>query len=259
VDPYQLNREIAVLARYLEVSLASIEDLQRSGYLPLLTDDHCLGELSCISSEQDPLSPGTENIPTNTDFVFDRFQEISFGPIAKNSIASRLVDRCRDGVLLAYFAHQLHPQHIPLHFFSSSSIALSLSSLSDHDENGEIEPSAASMECRQRRFETMSAINTFLQQLSSPPFKLTNLPSSKDIMKGDLKSILSVLWGLVRQHLLAPVSLDHYPQMIWMHPRVSAIFQMDEEQLLLAWLNYHLKRAGSVRYDYNSSLLYSIY
>jgi len=90
---------------------------------------------------------------------------------------------------------------------------------------------------------------------------------SGDIMEGREHLILGLIWQIVRIGLMSKITLNNHPELFrLLEPGedINDLLKLPPEQILLRWLNYHLKNAGSDRRvnnfssDIKDSVVYTI-
>jgi plastin-1 len=73
---------------------------------------------------------------------------------------------------------------------------------------------------------------------------------SQDIIEGREHLILGLIWQIVRIGLMSKITLTNHPELYrLLEPGedINDLLKLPPEQILLRWLNYHLKNAGSDR------------
>jgi plastin-1 len=90
---------------------------------------------------------------------------------------------------------------------------------------------------------------------------------SGDIMEAREHLILGLIWQIVRIGLMSKITLNNHPELFrLLEPGedINDLLKLPPEQILLRWLNYHLKNAGSDRRvnnfsgDIKDSVVYTI-
>jgi plastin-1 len=90
---------------------------------------------------------------------------------------------------------------------------------------------------------------------------------SQDIIEGREHLILGLIWQIVRIGLMSKITLTNHPELYrLLEPGedINDLLKLPPEQILLRWLNYHLKNAGSDRRvsnfssDIKDSVVYTI-
>jgi len=68
-----------------------------------------------------------------------------------------------------------------------------------------------------------------------------------DIMNGTEHLILGMIWQIIRIGLLSSISLQNHPELFRLleeGEEIGELLKLSPEQILLRWVNYHLKNAG---------------
>jgi len=71
---------------------------------------------------------------------------------------------------------------------------------------------------------------------------------AKDLMEGKIHLVLGLIWQIIRIGLMASINLKNHPYLIrLLEPgeTLEDLLKLSPEQILLRWVNYHLKNAGS--------------
>ena len=72
----------------------------------------------------------------------------------------------------------------------------------------------------------------------------------QDIRDGTPHLVLGLTWQLIRESLIKDIQLQAHPELFRLlneGETLEQLLKLSPEQILLRWLNYHLKRAGSSR------------
>jgi len=73
---------------------------------------------------------------------------------------------------------------------------------------------------------------------------------NEDLIEGREHIVLGLVWQIVRIQLLAQINLKEHPELVrLLEPgeELSDLLKLPADQLLLRWINYHLKNAGETR------------
>lgn len=143
--------------------------------------------------------------------------------------------KCRDGVLLSHTVNAIKTNTID---FKKLALNINLAEV----ENGAAPGSKAI-------FEIQSNQNLFIDGAAKLGIKLVNI-GAQDIIDSNADLVLGVVWQLVRFHLLQSVDMDSHPELIRLMEKgeaLSTMVNLGPENLLMRWINYHLRRAGSTR------------
>jgi plastin-1 len=79
---------------------------------------------------------------------------------------------------------------------------------------------------------------------------------SQDLIEGKPHLVLGLLWQIIKIGLLQNISLKNCPELIVLlndGESLADFMRLPPEQILLRWVNYHLKKAGSARVCSNFS------
>ncbi|KAI3660381.1 hypothetical protein MP638_005395 [Amoeboaphelidium occidentale] len=189
---------------------------------------------------------------------------ISDVPSARTSLVQAI---SKDGVLLAYLMHSIHPHAIePSGFHATPSAPASNQQWNTKSFTALSTPSEQSGTEHTGRFwfRLLTNFNTLLTKLSLPPFKILSSQgsvSAEQIMDADEVSVLDLVWRLIKALSLKDVSLDVHPELIRLcglpefsdgHSstescNVTDLISLSNESLLIKWVNYHLAACTSRR------------
>jgi plastin-1 len=109
-------------------------------------------------------------------------------------------------------------------------------------------------------------INLALNAAKSIGCQVINI-GAQDIIEGRPILILGLVWQIIKIQLLSHISLKEHPEMVVLleeGEELASFIKLPPEQILLRWVNYHLKNAGSSRKmtnfgsDVTDSEIYSI-
>lgn len=73
---------------------------------------------------------------------------------------------------------------------------------------------------------------------------------NNDLMDGTPTIILGVIWQIIKIQMLSMINLKEHPELVLLleeGEELSDLLALSPEELLLRWINYHLKNAGSDR------------
>lgn len=160
--------------------------------------------------------------------------------------AGNLVERMRDGVIMAYLFHHLWPGQIDL-----QKIVRGVKIPEKH-QNGESDSpslSPTSTATLQKAVFLLTAnLNCVLQAAKACKLVVVNIGAG-DILSMNEDLILGLLWQIIRAGLLRGVDLVVHPELVrLLGPEESLkdfMAGLRPETLLLRWFNYHLRKAGS--------------
>jgi plastin-1 len=79
--------------------------------------------------------------------------------------------------------------------------------------------------------------------------KVVNIHND-DLIEGTVHIVLGLVWQIVRIQLLSQINLKNHPELVRLLEEgedLSMLLKLPADQLLLRWLNFHLKAAGDSR------------
>ncbi|KAH9251036.1 hypothetical protein BASA81_011096 [Batrachochytrium salamandrivorans] len=79
--------------------------------------------------------------------------------------------------------------------------------------------------------------------------KVVNI-HNEDLISGKPHLVLGLVWQIVRIQLLSQISLKNHPELVRLledGEELSDLLKLPADQLLLRWINFHLKNAGETR------------
>ena len=79
--------------------------------------------------------------------------------------------------------------------------------------------------------------------------KVVNI-HNEDLIEGREHLVLGLVWQIVRIQLLSQINLKEHPELVrLLEPgeELSDLLKLPADQLLLRWINFHLKNAGETR------------
>lgn len=134
-----------------------------------------------------------------------------------------LFDACTDGVLLCKLINVAIP--------------------------GTIFEKAINMKRPLNIFQIKENLNLAINAAKSIGCKIISIfPES--IMEKKEHLVLGMVWQVVKKHVLAAINLKQHPELVKLvheGEELSDLLKLPPEELLLRWINYHLRRANSTR------------
>ena len=79
--------------------------------------------------------------------------------------------------------------------------------------------------------------------------KVVNI-HNEDLIEGREHLVLGLVWQIVRIQLLGQINLKEHPELVRLleeGEELSDLLKLPPDQLLLRWINFHLKNAGETR------------
>ncbi len=155
---------------------------------------------------------------------------------------ANLIERMRDGVILAYLIHHLWSGQINLqNIVRGVRIPQSANDPASPNTTATLQKAV---------FLITANLNCVLTGAKGCGLVVVNIGAG-DIMSMNEDLILGLLWQIIRAGLLRGVDLVVHPELVrLLGPEESLkdfMAGMRPETLLLRWFNYHLKKAGSGR------------
>eukprot|EP00127_Corallochytrium_limacisporum_P005221 Clim_evm38s201 gene=Clim_evmTU38s201 len=142
--------------------------------------------------------------------------------------AQNIFEAVKDGCLLAGFIHEIRPQALEPKKIKKGPF-----------KNDQV-----------KLFETTENHNYTLQCAKQLGIVVVNV-GAEDMRSGSMDNpdlVLGVIWQLIRFHLLSDVNLINTPELIRLMEKgetLKDMLDLTSEQLLIRWMNYHLRRSGS--------------
>lgn len=154
-----------------------------------------------------------------------------------------LLEKLRDGVVLAYLIHHLWPGNINL-----KKIVRGVK-VNDNASNAPLSPNSNAT-LQKAVFIITSNLNCVLDAAKQCKLVVVNIGAG-DVMGMNEDLVLGLVWQIIRAGLLRGVDLVVHPELVrLLGPDESLkdfMSGMKPETLLLRWFNFHLKKAESTR------------
>jgi len=148
-----------------------------------------------------------------------------------------LLDSLRDGILFGYILSQINPKSINLDKMNRDI------DLSGFDDNKSVPTSTDKAKII---FNVTANHNIILESAKKCGIVVVNI-GSEDILQKNVGLVLGLLWQMIRCILLKEINIDSHPELILLldpEESIEMAGQLSNEQLLLRWFNFHLKRNG---------------
>lgn len=116
------------------------------------------------------------------------------------------------------------------------------------------------------KFQAIENCNLAINAAKSIGCQITNIGAT-DLMEGRPHLVLGIAWQIIKAMLLCQISLTNHPELFRLlepDETLEALQRLPPEQILLRWVNFHLKRGGSSKVvhnfggDFKDSEAYSI-
>jgi len=148
-----------------------------------------------------------------------------------------LLDSLRDGILFGYILNQI------------DSTCIDLSKLNRNiDLSGFDNGLGASVTTDKAKvvFNVTGNHNIILKSAKKCGIVVVNI-GSEDILQKNVGLVLGLLWQMIRCILLKEINIDNHPELVVIldpDETIEMAGQLSNEQLLLRWFNFHMKRNG---------------
>lgn len=145
-------------------------------------------------------------------------------------------------------------RHMPLseesmHLFERLNDGLILCSLINMAVPDTVDFRALNKKEKLNVYEKTENVNLALNAAKAIGCQVVNI-GAQDIIDGKPILILGLVWQVIKIQLLSHISLKDFPELVLLleeGEELSSFMKLPAEQILLRWVNYHLKRAGSAR------------
>jgi len=157
----------------------------------------------------------------------------------KEGPVNDLLDSLRDGILFGYILNQINPKSIKLDKLIRD---IDLSSLDAEKNSASISTDKAKI-----IFKVTANHNIILESAKKCGIVVVNI-GSEDILQKNVGCVLGLLWQMIRSILLKEINIDSHPELILLLDKDESLEmagQLSNEQLLLRWFNFHLKKNGA--------------
>ncbi|KCV68664.1 hypothetical protein H696_04955 [Fonticula alba] len=163
-----------------------------------------------------------------------------------------LIDVCRDGAVLARFINLVRPGTVDLSKLRGGIDIVALKKMKEQSsKRSSTSSSGGSFNGVQNVgskniFEATTNANLALEGLNKLGVPLVNA-GPMDIVHGNRKIIMGILWQVMRVFLLHTVCVNDHPELVLLMNKQETLQEFNDlppEALLLRWVNYHLRRGG---------------
>ncbi|GFO49374.1 plastin-3 [Plakobranchus ocellatus] len=139
-----------------------------------------------------------------------------------NSESNELFDRCKNGIILCKLINKSAPKTIDERTINKTNLSV------------------------YRRHENLTLAINSAQSIGC---SVVNI-GPEDLDAGKPHLVLGLLWQIIRIGLLSDINLAHHPGLIHLLEEgetLEDLQKLSPEQILLRWVNYHLRNAGQDR------------
>ena len=176
------------------------------------------------------------------NILLEEYEDLTDGTDYLPLDGINLLEKLRDGVVLAYLIHHLWPGNINLQKI--------VRGVRVQDKTNDPMSPNSSATLQKAVFIITSNINCVLDAAKACKLVVVNIGAG-DIIGMNEDLILGLVWQIIRAGLLRGVDLVVHPELVrLLGPDESLkdfMSGMKPETLLLRWFNYHLRKAESTR------------
>ncbi len=145
-------------------------------------------------------------------------------------------------------------RHLPLNaesmdLFEKSNDGLILCKLINLASSDSIDERSMNMKENMNVYQKTENQNLALNAARAIGCQVVNI-GAQDLIEGRPILILGLVWQIIKIQLLSLISLKNFPELVVLLEEgetMSDFMKLHPEVILLRWLNYHLKKAGSAR------------
>ena len=157
---------------------------------------------------------------------------------------NNLLDRCRDGILLAHLLADLAP-HTKGSLAKLTPCLLHVGSASGGTSNVSTPSTGTSslMEESSNVFILRANLDTVLTVMARAAGIVVVNAGASDVIEGKKEQVLGVIWQIVRAHMLCKLSLRKVPELVVLREpteELEVFLEVKPEQLLIRWVNWVL-------------------
>lgn len=149
-------------------------------------------------------------------------------------------------------------RHLPLglenmDLFEKTHDGILLCKLINQAQHDAIDERAINTKAKLNVYNMTENINLALNAAKSIGCQVVNI-GAQDIMEGRPHLVLGLVWQIIKIQLLSQISLKECPELVALLEEgetLAAFIKLHPEIILLRWVNYHLRQAGSTRVIHN--------
>jgi hypothetical protein len=181
----------------------------------------------------------------NLNVVASTFAQHSFSDEEKASFVDYINDCLRNDPDCKHLGLPLNPDSMDL--FKACRDGILICKLINASIKGTIDERAINKGSNLNTFKITENQNLCINSAKAIGCNVVNI-GAKDLMEGKVHLILGLIWQIIRIGLLASINLKNHPYLVrLLEPgeTLEDLLKLSPEQILLRWVNYHLKNAGS--------------
>jgi len=171
----------------------------------------------------------------------------SFSDEEKASFVDYINDCLRDDPDLKHLKLPINPENMDL--FNAVKDGILICKLINASIRGTIDERAINKGANLNTFKITENQNLCINSAKAIGCSVVNV-GAKDLMEGKVHLVLGLIWQIIRIGLLASINLKNHPYLVrLLEPgeTLEDLLKLSPEQILIRWVNYHLKNAGSKR------------
>jgi hypothetical protein len=171
----------------------------------------------------------------------------SFSDEEKASFVEYINDCLRDDPDLKHHRLPLNPDGMDL--FNAVKDGILICKLINASIKGTIDERAINKGANLNTFKITENQNLCINSAKAIGCSVVNV-GAKDLMDAKVHLVLGLIWQIIRIGLLASINLKNHPYLVrLLEPgeTLEDLLKLSPEQILIRWVNYHLKNAGSKR------------
>lgn len=131
--------------------------------------------------------------------------------------------------------------------FNACKNGILMSKLINHAIRGTVDERAINKGATLNAFKVIENQNLAINSAKAIGCTVVNV-GAQDLVEGRSHIVLGLIWQIIRIGLLAAINLKNHPYLIrLLEPgeTLEDLLRLSPEEILLRWVNYHLKNAGS--------------
>jgi len=171
----------------------------------------------------------------------------SFSDEEKASFGDYINDCLKNDADLKHIGLPLNPDGMDL--FRAVKDGILICKLINASIKGTIDERAINKGANLNTFKITENQNLCINSAKAIGCNVVNIGAS-DLTEGKVHLVLGLIWQIIRIGLLASINLKNHPYLVrLLEPgeTLEDLLKLSPEQILIRWVNYHLKNAGSNR------------
>lgn len=181
----------------------------------------------------------------NVNIVASAHAQHSFSDEEKASFTEYINDLLRDDKDVKHLGIPLNPDSNDL--FKAVNDGILLCKLINASIKGTIDERTINKGANLNTFKITENQNLAINSAKAIGCNVINV-GAKDLMEGKVHLVLGLIWQIIRIGLMASINLKNHPYLVrLLEPgeTLEDLLKLSPEEILLRWVNYHLKNSGS--------------